>query len=104
MKLEPSDRIYFRPVNERCNPGIVGAGNAGKYCTVIVGHKEIDGIQKIREYRGLEEYQGLSIEIFPQDDVYTCQINSVGVPSSVGAGNAGKDVTVIVHGEEDGSL
>lgn len=69
MSLNPSDKIYFRLVNERCNPEIVGAGNAGKYCTTIIGHKEIEGIQKIKEFRGLEEYQGLSVEIFPQDEV-----------------------------------
>ncbi|OEU43322.1 hypothetical protein BGV40_04520 [Methanosarcina sp. Ant1] len=42
----------------------------------------------------MEEYTGFSVEIFPEDDLFTCLINSIGVPSSVIVGNAGKDVTM----------
>jgi hypothetical protein len=30
----------------------VEAGNAAKHCTVIIGHKEIEGIQKTKEIQG----------------------------------------------------
>ena len=75
----------------------MGAGNVGKFCTVIIGHKEIEGVQKVKEFRDLEEYTGFSVEIRPEDEVFSCLINSIGAPSSVGIGNAGKDVTIIVH-------
>jgi len=87
-------------VNERCNPEIVGSGNAGKHCTVIIGHKEVEGVHKVKEMRGVEEFSGVSVRISKQDDVYTCLIDSTGRPSSVGVGNAGKEVTVIVHSDE----
>jgi hypothetical protein len=32
----------------------------------------------------LEKYQGLSVEISPDDEVFSCQINLIGAPSSVG--------------------
>jgi hypothetical protein len=101
MQLEPSDQIYFRSVNARGIPAGVGAGNAGKPCTVIIGHKEIEGLQKVRSFRDLEEFSGSSVEILPDDLVYSCVIDSIGAPYSVGAPNKGKDVTVIVHGEEE---
>ena len=40
----------------------------------------------------MEEYTGFSVEIFPEDDLFTCLINSIGAPSSVIVENAGKDV------------
>ena len=100
MSLDPLDKVYFRMVNERCNPEIVGSGNAGKHCTVIIGHKEVDGVQKVKEMRGVEEFSGVSVRISKHDDVYTCLIDSTGRPSSLGVGNAGKEVTVIVHSDE----
>ena len=42
----------------------------------------------------MEEYTGFSVEIFPEDDLFTCLINSIGAPSSIIVGNAGKDVTM----------
>lgn len=78
MQMEPKDKIFFRSVNARGSPAGVGAGNAGRPCTVIIGHKEIEGLQKVQSFRDLEEFSG----------------------SSVGAPNTGKDVTIIVHGEE----
>ena len=48
----------------------------------------------------MEEFSGVSVRISKQDDVYTCLIDSSGRPSSIGIGNAGKEVTVIVHSEE----
>ena len=89
MYLQPSDRIFFRSVNFRGIPEVIGVGNGGKHCTVIIEHKEIKGIKKVRELRVLKEYQGLSVEILPQDEAFTCFINSIGAPSSVGIGNAG---------------
>jgi hypothetical protein len=97
MQLNPSDRIFFRFVNARGIPAGVGAGNAGKACTVIIGHKEIKDIEKVRTFRDLEEFSGSSVEIFPEDIVFSCVIDSIGNPYSVGAPNKGKDVTIIVY-------
>jgi hypothetical protein len=44
------------------------------------------------------------VEISPEDEVFSCQINSIGAPSSVGIGNAGKDVTIIVQENEKSKL
>ncbi len=100
MQLTPLDEIFFRYVNARGIPAGVGSGNAGKPCTVILGHKEIEGLEKVRSFRDLEEFAGSSVEIFPDDLVFSCLVDSVGAPFSVGIPNKGKDVTVIVHGEE----
>ncbi|MGB9938218.1 hypothetical protein [Methanosarcina sp.] len=101
MQLHPSDRIFFRSVNARGIPAGVGAGNAGKACTVIIGHKQIEGLEKVRSFRDLEEFSGSSVEIFPEDLAFSCLVDSVGAPYSVGIPNKGKDVTIIVHGEEE---
>jgi hypothetical protein len=68
---------------------------------VIIGHKEIEDLQKVRSFRDLEEFAGSSVDIFPEDLVFSCLVDSVGAPYSVGLPNKGKDVTIIVHGEED---
>ncbi len=101
MQLEPSDRIFFRSVNARGIPAGVGAGNAGKACTVIIRQKEIEGLEKVRSFRDLEEFAGSSVDIFPEDMVFSCLVDSVGAPYSVGLPNKGKDVTIIVFGEEE---
>jgi len=101
MQLEPSDRIFFRSVNARGIPAGVGAGNAGRPCIVVIGHKEIEGLQKVRSFRDMEEFSGSSVEILPEDLTFSCQVDSVGAPYSVGKENTGKDVTIIVHGEEE---
>ena len=75
MQLEPSDRIFFRSVNARGIPAGVGAGNAGKACTVIIGQKEIEGLEKVRNFRGIEEFSVSSIETFPEDLVYSFVID-----------------------------
>jgi len=31
----------------------VGGANAGKMCTAIIGHKEIEGIRKVKELRAI---------------------------------------------------
>ena len=49
-----------------------GTGNAGRPCTVIIGHKEIEGIQKSRCFRDLEEFSGSSVEILPEDMAFSC--------------------------------
>jgi len=100
MHLNPSDKIFFRSVNARGIPAGVGAVNAGKACTVIIGHKHIEGLEKVRSFRDLEEFSGSSVEICPEDQVFSCLVDSVGAPFSVGIPNKGKDVTIIVHGEE----
>lgn len=100
MYLDPSDKIFFRSVNARGIPAGVGAGNAGKPCTVIIGHKEIEDLQKVRSFRDLEEFSGSSVEISPEDLVFSCQVDSVGAPYSVGIPNKGKDVTIIIHAED----
>jgi hypothetical protein len=100
MQLTPLDEIFFRSVNARGIPAGVGAVNAGQACTVIIGHKEIEGLEKVRTFRDLEEFTGSSVEICPDDLVFSCLVDSVGAPYSVGKENKGKDVTIIVHVEE----
>jgi hypothetical protein len=100
MQLKSEDKIFFRSVNARGIPSGVGAGNAGRPCTVIIGYKEIECLQKIRSFRDLEEFSGSSIEIYPDDLVFSCLIDSIGAPYSVGIPNKGKDVTIIVYEEE----
>jgi hypothetical protein len=101
MQLKSEDKIFFRSVNARGIPAGVGAGNAGRPCTVIIGHKEIEGLQKVRSFRDMEEFSGSSVNIFPDDMVFSSVIDLIGAPYSVGASNKGKDVTIIVHGVED---
>ncbi len=97
MQLDPSDRIFFRSVNARGIPAGVGAGNAGRACTVIIGHKQIEGLEKVRSFRDLEEFSGSSVEILPEDLVFSSGVDNIGAPFSVGKENKGKDVTIIVH-------
>jgi len=66
----------------------------------LIGHKEIEGLQKVRSFRDLEEFSGSSVEIFPEDLVFSCSVDSVGAPYSMGLPNKGKDVTIIVYGDE----
>ncbi|BBL63614.1 hypothetical protein [Methanosarcina mazei] len=99
MQLTPSDRIFFRSVNARGYPEGVGAGNLGKPCMVIIGHKEIEDLEKVRTFRDLEEFKGSSVVLDPEDLVFSCMIGSAGAPYSVGTPNKGKDVTIIVYGE-----
>lgn len=101
MQLNHSDRIFFRSVNARGIPAGVGAGNAGKACTVIIGHKEISDIEKVRSFRDLEEFTGSSVDILPGDLVFSSMVDSVGAPFSVGTPNKGKNVTIIVFGKEE---
>ena len=49
----------------------MGSGNAGKYCIVILEPRQIEDIQRVKEFRDLEEYQGLSVEISPEDEVFS---------------------------------
>jgi hypothetical protein len=100
MQLKPSDKIFFRSTNARGIPAGVGAGNAGNACTVIIGHKEIEGLENVRSFRDLEEFSGSSVEIFPGDLVFSSMVDAAGAPYSVGGSNKGKDVTIIVYGDE----
>lgn len=101
MQLSPSDRIFFRSVNARGYPAGVGAGNVGKACMVITGHKEIEDLEKVQTFRDIEEFKGSSVVLGPEDLVFSCMIDSAGAPYSVGIPNKGKDVTIIVYGEEE---
>ena len=94
------NHIFFKAVNVRGVPAGVGAGNAGEPCTVIIGHKEIEGLQNVQSFRDLEEFAGSSVEICPEDLVFSCLVDSVVAPYSVGFRIRGKDVTIIVYGEE----
>jgi hypothetical protein len=99
MYLKPSDRIFFRSTNARGIPAGVGAGNAGKACIVIIGHKEIEDVEKVRTFRDLEELRGSSVVLDPEDIVFSSQIDRAGAPFSMGASNKGKDVTIILYSE-----
>ena len=99
--MDPADKIYFRKVTDNGIPESVGGGNMGKSCIAILGIKEIEGLQKVGEFRGREEYQGLSVEIFQDDIVFSCVVDARGYPASMGLPNMGKDVTIIVHREEE---
>lgn len=101
MQLEPEDRIFFRPVNARGIPAGVGSGNAGKSCIVIIGHKELSDLEKVRTFRDIEEFKGSSVDILPGDLVFSSMVDSVGAPFSVGTPNKGKNVTIIVFGKEE---
>lgn len=63
----------------------------------IIEHKEIEGINKVKEFRDLEEYQVLSIEISPEDELLYLFDQFDWRPIFCGIGNAGKDITTIVH-------
>lgn len=100
LQLQHSDSIFFRSVNARGYPAGVGAGNLGKSCIVIMGHKEIEDMEKVRSFRDLEEFAGSSVVLDPEDMVFSSVVDAAGAPYSVGAVNKGKDVTIIVFGEE----
>ena len=100
MHLKPSDRILFRKVNQRGFPEAVGISKVGKKCTVIFGHTKMEGLYRVNESGPLEVYSGRSVEILPEDDVFTCLVDVRGLPSSVGVGNAGKDIIIIIVHEE----
>jgi len=97
IQLKPSDRVFFRSTNARGIPAGVGAGNAGKDCIIIMGHKEIEDLEKVRSFRDLEEFSGSSVDILPEDMVFSSVVDYVGAPYSVSAPNKGKDVTIIVY-------
>ena len=99
MQLKPTDRVFFRSTNARGIPAGVGAGNAGNDCLIIIGHKEIVDLEKVRSFRDLEEFSGSSVDILPGDMVFSSVVDSVGAPYSVGAPNKGKDVTIILFSE-----
>ncbi len=99
MQLQPSDKIFFRSVNARGIPAGVGSGNAGNACIVIIGHKEISDLEKVRSFRDLEDFSGSSVVLDTEDMVFSSIVDAVGAPYSVGTPNKGKDVTIIVFGE-----
>lgn len=52
------------------------------------------------EFTGREEYQGLFVDILQGDIVFSCVVDPRGYLASQGLPNVGKDVIIIVHGEE----
>lgn len=73
MYLEPSNRIYYRKINNNGNPESFGTGNAGKECIAILGVKDIEGRQNVGEFRGRNEYSGLSMDILKDDySIFLC--------------------------------
>ena len=100
MQLKPSDKIFFRSTNARGIPAGVGAVNAGKDCIIIMGHKEIEDMEKVRSFRDLEEFSGSSVDIIPGDIVLSSVIDAAGSPYSVGTPNKRKDVTIILYSEQ----
>ncbi|MPN14721.1 hypothetical protein SDC9_162048 [bioreactor metagenome] len=68
---------------------------------MIIGHKEIEDLEKVRSFRDLEEFAGSSVVLDPEDMIFSCQVDNIGAPYSVGLPNKGKDVTIIVYGDEE---
>ncbi|MFV8416390.1 hypothetical protein [Methanosarcina mazei] len=68
---------------------------------VIMGHKEIEDLEKVQTFRDIEEFAGSSVVLDPDDVIFSSMIDSAGAPFSVGTPNKGKDVTIIVYGEEE---
>jgi hypothetical protein len=79
----------------------MGVGNAGRPCMVIVEHKKVKDLQRIRSFRDLEEFSGFFVEILPYDLVFSTMIDSIGAPYSVWWSEEGKDVTIVVYGTEE---
>lgn len=100
LHLKSSDRILFRKVTDRGLPESVGSANVGKKCTVITGHKEVEGLQESEEAGKVEMFTGESLEISEGDHIFTCIADSRGLLSSVGLPMAGMDVTIILHLQE----
>ncbi|AKB47803.1 hypothetical protein MSKOL_2026 [Methanosarcina sp. Kolksee] len=78
----------------------MGSANVGKKCTVITGHKEVEGLQESEETGKVEMFTGESIEASEEDQIFTCIADSRGLLSSVGLPMAGMDVTIILHLQE----
>ena len=70
LHLKSSDRILFRKVTDRGLPESVGSANVGKKCTVITGHKEVEGLQESEEAGKVEMFTGESLEISEGDHMY----------------------------------
>ncbi len=100
LHLKYSDRILFRKVTDRGLPESVGSANVGKKCTVVTGHKEVEGLQDSNEAGKVEMFTGESIEVSEGDQIFTCIADSRGLLSSVGLPLAGMDVTIILHLQE----
>jgi len=98
--LKPSDIILFRKVNPQGLPESVGSAHQGKKCTVILGHKDVEGLQEADGSRSIEMFTGQSLEVSDKDQVFSCVADSRGLLSSVGLPQAGKDVTIILHLQE----
>ncbi len=51
-----SDRVLFRKVTNRGLPESVGSAHQGKKCTVITGHKEVEGLQEAERSGPIEMF------------------------------------------------
>ncbi len=100
LHLKPSDRVLFRKVTNRGLPESVGSAHQGKKCTVITGHKEVEGLQEAEKSGPIEMFIGESMEVSDQDQVLSCVADSRGLLSSVGLPLAGNDITIILHLQE----
>ncbi|WP_292379165.1 hypothetical protein [Methanosarcina sp. UBA289] len=100
LHLKPSDRVLFRKVTDRGLPESVGSAHHGKRCTVITGHKDVEGLQEAERSGPIEMFTGQSLEVSDNDQVFSCVADSRGLLSSVGLPMAGKDVTIILHLQE----
>lgn len=97
--LKPSDRVLFRKVTDRGFPESLGRANVGKKCTVIFGHKEVEGLQESPESGPIEMFTGQRINVQEEDRILTCVVDPKDLLSSVGFANAGK-ITIILHLQE----
>lgn len=97
IHLTPSDRVIFGKVLSDGRIGYVSKSNVGQLCIAIIGHQEIEGLQESGEPGKVEMFTGESIKVSKDDEIFTCLVDIRGLLSSVGIGNAGKDVTIILH-------
>ncbi|WP_292387702.1 hypothetical protein [Methanosarcina sp. UBA5] len=97
LHLKPSDRVLFRKVTDRGLPESVDSANVRKKCTVITGHKDVEGLQEAEKSGPIEMFIGQSLEVSDQAQIFSCVADSRGLLSSVGLPQAGKDVTIILY-------
>ncbi|WP_292372741.1 hypothetical protein [Methanosarcina sp. UBA411] len=78
----------------------MGSAHKRKKCTVITGHKEVEGLQEAERSGPIEMFTGNSLEVSDQDQIFSCIADSRALLSSVGLPLAGNDITIILHLQE----